>query len=97
MAEKVNVSVSHLNRLFRAEFNQSPMQYLQELRLERAADLLEGSFLTVKEIRACTGFSDKTVFIKNFRKKYEMPPLDYRKQSGKAAKSENERNFFRKK
>lgn len=51
MAEKVNVSVSHLNRLFKAEFNLSPMQYLQELRLERAADLLKSSFLSIKQIR----------------------------------------------
>lgn len=97
MAQKVNVSVSHLNRLFKAGFNQSPMQFLQNLRLERAADLLESSFLSVKEIRCCAGFSDKSVFIKSFKKKYGMPPLDYRKQSSKAVKPENGKNFFEKK
>lgn len=97
MAKKVNVSVSHLNRLFKAGFNQSPTQYLQELRLERAADLLETSFLGIKEIRYCTGFSDKSVFIKNFKKKYGILPHDYRKQSGKTAKPENGKIFFEKK
>lgn len=82
MAFKVNVSVSHLNRLFKLEFNLSPMQYLREVRLEHSAELLKDSFLSIKEIRYCTGFSDKGVFIKNFREKYGMLPLDYRKQSG---------------
>lgn len=80
MARKVNVSVSHLNRLFKAEFDQSPTRYLQNLRLERAADLLHDSFMSVKEIRVCSGFSDKTVFSKNFKKKYGMPPQEYRKK-----------------
>lgn len=96
MARRVNISVSHLNRLFKAEFDLSPTQYLQKLRLERAADLLESSSLGIKEIRYCTGFSDKSVFIKKFKKKYGMLPLDYRKQSGKAAKAEKKTNFFEK-
>lgn len=94
MAEKVNVSVSHLNRLFKAEFNLSPTQYLQELRLERAADLLKSSFLSIKQIRYCTGFSDKGVFIKKFKKKYGMLPLDYRNHSSKTAKPENRAIFL---
>ena len=81
MARKVNISVSHLNRLFKAEFNLSPTQFLQKLRLERSADLLKDSFLSVKEIRCCAGFTDKSVFIKTFKKKYGMPPLDYRRLS----------------
>lgn len=93
MASRVNVSVSHLNRLFKAEFDQSPMRHLQELRLEQAADLLKSSFLSVKEIRHCTGFTDKTVFIKNFKKKYGMLPLEYRKQSGRAQNAENGKIF----
>lgn len=97
MARKVKVSVSHLNRLFKTEFGLSPTRYLQEIRLERAADLLKSSFLSIKEIRYCTGFSDKSVFIKNFKKKYGMLPHEYRKQSGKAVKPENGKIFFEKK
>ena len=79
MAKKINVSVSHLNRLFRTEFNQSPTQYLQELRLKQAAELLENSFLSIKEIRHATGFCSKNIFIKCFKKKYHLPPKEYRK------------------
>ena len=89
MAEKSKCLVSHLNRLFKAEFNLSPTQYLQDFRLERAADLLKSSFLSIKEIRYCSGFSDKSVFIKKFKKKFGMLPLEYRNQLSKTAKSEN--------
>ena len=88
MADRVNVSVSHLNRLFRAEFGLSPKQYLQQMRLEFAAHLLQTSFLSIKEIRVRVGFTDKTIFVRNFRKLYGAAPRDFRKgrSSGKAGK-----------
>lgn len=90
MARGVNVSVSHLNRLFKTEFGQSPMRYLQNLRLERAADLLRTSFLSVREIRACTGFTDKTVFTQSFRKRYGTTPANFRGGNGRAETPGNE-------
>ena len=78
MAERVNISISHLGRLFRAETGYPPKQYLQHLRLEHAAKLLRESFLTVKQIRIHVGYTDKTMFIKAFKAKYCMPPNEYR-------------------
>jgi len=38
MARVVNLSISHLNRLFKDRFNLTPLQYVREVRLEKAAD-----------------------------------------------------------
>ena len=78
MARRVNLSASHLNRIFRAATGRPPMQFLIDLRLEEAARLLEGSFLSVKEIRIAVGFGDKTMFIKAFKARYGVTPKEYR-------------------
>ena len=78
MAQRVNLSVSHLCRLFKAETGLPPMLYLREMRLEKAAHLLGNSFLTVKEIRVQTGLRDKSLFVKDFKKKYGAPPTAFR-------------------
>jgi len=83
MAERVNISTSHLGRLFRLQTGISPKEYLRQRRLERAARLLRETFLTVKEIRLATGYNDKTMFIKAFKAKYGAAPNEYRKQPNK--------------
>lgn len=87
MAQSVNLSVPHLNRLFKIQTGMPPARFLRELRLELAARLLRETFLSVKEIRFKTGFYDKSKFIKEFKKKYGAPPLDYRKQNRTGAEN----------
>jgi AraC-like DNA-binding protein len=93
IAQRVNISVSHLNRLFKAGEGLPPLQFLREMRLNQAANLLKNSFLSIKEIRFRTGLSDKSSFIKDFKKKYGMTPSVYRKQSDKSDTVGNLRNY----
>ena len=89
MAERVNLSPSHLNRIFKTETGLPPLLFLREMRLEKAAQLLKNSFLTVKEIRISTGLRDKSLFIKDFKKKFDKPPTAYRNDSGRLDKTGN--------
>ena len=88
MAREINVSVSHLNRLFRAETGLAPLRFLREARLRRAADLLRNSFLSVKEIRCRAGLWDKSAFIRDFKKNFGLTPTEYRNQTGENPPSE---------
>ena len=88
MAERVNISASHLGRLFRSDTGLPPKAYLQHLRLEHAARLLRETFLTVKQIRLRIGYTDKTMFIKSFKTKYGTTPNEYRKSPGDHADRE---------
>ena len=59
------------------------MRYLNEYRLERAAELLHHEDKTVTEIAFECGFNDLSYFIKSFRRQYELSPSVYRNQSEK--------------
>jgi transcriptional regulator GlxA family with amidase domain len=78
LARQVNLSISHLRHLFKAETGLSPTQYLKAQRLKKAQDLLETTFLSVKEIMLCVGIHDKSGFASDFKKAYGLTPARYR-------------------
>lgn len=80
MARVINLSESHLLWLFKREVGMSPIQYLNHLRLETAKDLLENTFLQVKQVGDKVGMSDQSHFIHDFKEKYGTTPSQYRKQ-----------------
>lgn len=80
MAETVNVSAPHLQKLFKSETGISPICFLRVLRLGKARELLENSFKRVKEIRFEVGIKDHSHFVKDFKQKYGFSPSEYRRQ-----------------
>jgi AraC-like DNA-binding protein len=77
-ARSVNLSVWRFCHVFRSEVGMSPYQYLRLLRMERAKQLLESSFLSVKEIGHRVGLNDESHFARDFKKAYGVPPTRYR-------------------
>ena len=57
MAMAVGLSTSHLRRLFKAQTGKPVATYLKDLRLQHSRDLLETTFLSVKQIAASVGQS----------------------------------------
>lgn len=78
LAKSVNLSVWRLCHIFRTDVGTSPIQYLKSLRMEKAKWLLETSFLSVKEITHSVGLSDKSHFVRDFKRAYGVPPTLYR-------------------
>lgn len=83
MAGAVGVSPSRLRQLFKTETGTSPVQYLRNLRLEQAKELLETTFLSVKEIAARGGVTNVSHFVKNFATLFGRTPASYRSQKRK--------------
>ena len=81
MAEKLCVSESTLQRIFRARTGFSPHDYLMKLRLKKAATLLLESELSVGEVAAETGFADSNYFCRRFRNYAGASPLEFRKRN----------------
>lgn len=78
LAEKVNMSVSQLNRKLNALINQPPGQLIRSLRLQRAADLLIQKTGTVAEICYKVGFNDQAYFSRAFKKQFGVSPSEYK-------------------
>lgn len=78
LGRQVNLSPSHLSRIFKAETGQAPLQYLRQVRMERSGELLRTTFLTVREIRSLVGITDEGHFLRDFKKAHGMTPREYR-------------------
>jgi transcriptional regulator GlxA family with amidase domain len=81
LARDVNLSASRFAHLFRAEVGQSPRAYLQSLRMQRAGELLDGTFLTIREVMLRVGVNDPSHFARNFRRHHGSSPRRFRTRS----------------
>jgi transcriptional regulator GlxA family with amidase domain len=70
LAQIINLSQPHLLNLFKIHTGTSPIHYLRELRLEKSRELLENSFLQIKQISFQIGMADQSHFVRDFKEKY---------------------------
>ncbi len=80
MARLAHLSASHFARVFKAETGKAPMEYVQDLRLERAKKLLIAGDKSMTEIALDCGFGSPSYLSACFQKRYKMTPKEYRKQ-----------------
>ncbi|WP_151735558.1 bifunctional transcriptional activator/DNA repair enzyme AdaA [Paenibacillus tengchongensis] len=78
LAEQLKVSPFHLQRTYKQVRGLSPAARLEELRLERARQMLEGTRVPVAEIARQTGVSGPSHFTSWFARKTGMTPTEYR-------------------
>lgn len=77
-ADYAGVNRSHFSTVFTEQMGISPLRYLQKLKMEKAAKLLQDTSLPVTEIALSTGYPDLFSFSKAFSKYYGQPPSKYR-------------------
>lgn len=80
LARKLNINVSYLGRLFKTTLGTSPMAYLSEMRMERAARLLNRTDKRVSEIAAEVGWPDSNYFARRFRLYAGVSASEYRER-----------------
>ncbi|MDR2212737.1 MAG: helix-turn-helix domain-containing protein [Pseudomonadales bacterium] len=78
IAGRFGLSVRTLNRRFRQATGKTPLQYLQQVRLDNARELLRSSNLSIAEIAFHAGYPDASYFSAAFRKAMKMTPTAYR-------------------
>ena len=79
-ARSCNVTPTHFRRLFRSMTGLPPSQFLIRNRLQKAAGLLIRSGESVGSIAAQCGFDNPFYFSRMFKEKYQVSPLDYRRE-----------------
>lgn len=83
ITDHFGLSATYLNQLFKQELGMTIKQYISEMRMERAEQLLAQTYETVDEIAAKCGYSNGNYFAKAFRENRKMSPTDYRKRMEK--------------
>ena len=78
LADRVDMSVRHLQRLFKTQTGETPLAYARRMRIRTAAWLLTDSDRTVAEIAAICGFADASHLGREFRKEFGLAPNAYR-------------------
>ncbi|MDC5721865.1 helix-turn-helix domain-containing protein [Vibrio europaeus] len=78
-AEKSFLSERQMKRRFKAATGESPMNYIQRIRIAIAREKLETTKLNIDQICQQVGYSDTNHFRLLFRKFHEMTPTQYRK------------------
>lgn len=77
LAAQVNLSPSAFTRSFREVTGSSPYQFVKDLRLSRARELLVEGRLAVSDVARAVGYASTSHFIKEFRTRFGVTPRDY--------------------
>lgn len=80
LAEEMGVSYSNFRKLFKEHTGLSPATYQQDLRLQRAKELLTTTDMSIKEIAYRLNFDSPDYFSSKFKQKTGRKPSDMRKQ-----------------
>lgn len=80
IANQFNYHPYHINRLMKTHTEKTLHDYLTDYRLHMAKNFLQTTNLNVTAIAEKTGFSSYSYFIKLFRERIGISPLQYRKR-----------------
>ena len=87
LAEVAGFSKYHFHRIFSSITNETLLQYINRIKLERAAAfLIYRTELSITDIAYFFGFSDSAVFSRTFKNNYDNRPKEYRNQKIKLAR-----------
>jgi two-component system response regulator YesN len=79
IAENLFISTSYLRKLFKSQYNETFVNFLTNVRLERAKELLTSSSLSMIEITNAIGMNNRENFQRIFTKVIGLTPGNYRK------------------
>jgi transcriptional regulator GlxA family with amidase domain len=88
LASVANVSPRHLGRLFAAQLNITPAQFIEQMRLEAAKSLLDAGY-NVTETARLGGFGSPETFRRSFTRRFGIPPGRYRQHSRAAQRPQD--------
>ena len=85
--KELGISRNHLISLFRKQYQATPVEYCNKLRIEKAAQLIKESDGTILSIALLCGFGSLSTFYQFFKKHIGLTPQEYRKINKKCEKS----------
>ena len=77
-AQQYGITMHHLRYCFDRDIGKTPLEYLTELRMERARQLIISSSMRIKDIAEWCGYTDSYYFSRCFKKYYGVSPEMFR-------------------
>ena len=78
LAAHVSISTSHFSKTFKAVTGNTPLDFLNNMRLKKARDMMLLNNKTLTEIALACGFGSSAYFSSCFTERYQMTPSAYR-------------------
>lgn len=82
VAAQCSLSRSHFSRAFKKTTGRSPQEWLLDLRISSAKDMLSRSALSISHISQECGFADQSHFCRTFNRLVGSPPNSWRRLRG---------------
>lgn len=76
----VNISPYYFSKVFKEASGLNFIEYLTNIRIEKAKNLLENSNLSIKEICVSCGYTDPNYFSRSFKKNVGVTPTEYKEK-----------------
>lgn len=94
LASLVHVDPTHLCHIFKEKYYISPIQYVSNLKLKMAKELLANSELSITEIAENLGFQTVHYFSRYFKKKEKVSPKEFKRKINSAITVSLEENLI---
>lgn len=90
LADVANFSKFHFHRIFYSIIRETPFQFILRVRLEKAATLIiTNPYESITQIAFQCGFSDISVFSRNFKAYFKKSASQYRKEKSNLSQTES--------
>ncbi|MEM6844507.1 MAG: AraC family transcriptional regulator [Bacteroidota bacterium] len=83
LSEKACMSKSHFYRVFKSETGVSPVDFVNDERINRAADMLQDPHRKIKEVYLECGFHNRSYFNRLFKRKKQLSPSEFQSRANK--------------
>jgi transcriptional regulator GlxA family with amidase domain len=80
LAQKMRLSERHLSRVFKQGTGVTPMNFLNDARLDAVRQYLENSDLALREIALRCGFETADNLRRVFTRRFQLSPMEYRQR-----------------
>ena len=80
IGEALGAHKNYISRLFKVVYGENLISYVEQLRIQKACELLHSSVLKIEELAQMVGYSSGASFRRAFKKVKGVSPRDFRKR-----------------